>query len=187
MRGCELVVGEADDQAEDEVAAEPEHHSVSAAEAVAEEGAEEDAGEGEGTEEKLPFTRLLDVGGFGDGGDDLAGEDAVGKGDEVVAGDELALCFRSSSQGDELWWSRERKHSQEPSTASANQRPPIIPQHKSIRHPSLNRASPIQLRIQHLQPKVENRQRPNAADSERDTPQRVQMLHACGLQHDQED
>ena len=91
MWGCELVVSQADDQTKDEIAAEPEHHGVSTAEAVAEEGAEEDAGEGEGTEEKLPFAGFLDVGGFGDGGDDLAGEDAVGEGDEVVAGDVLAV------------------------------------------------------------------------------------------------
>ena len=60
--------------------------------------AEEDARKGERAEQELPFARLLDVGGFGDRGDDLAGEDAVGEGYEVVAGDGISIPLSLSKR-----------------------------------------------------------------------------------------
>lgn len=110
LRGGEdartFVVGTADDQADEEVARESEHHCEKGESAQAEKVvlssrrltrvpapdpvdkpcADKDAGKGDRAEEELPFCGVAEERlalGVDDGGNDGAGEDAIGERDEV--------------------------------------------------------------------------------------------------------
>ena len=151
--GGDLVVRAADDQAEDQVAREADHHDVAPAQPVAEVGAAEDAGEGERAQEQLPLARGLDDGASGarlvhDAGDDVPAEHAVGEGDEVV---------------------------EEPGAARADQGFPVVPQDQAVGHVALDGAPAVELGVEHLNAEVEHRQGPDHADAEAHAPDRAEV------------
>ena len=111
------------------VSAESQHHRLLPPEFVAEVCAEEDTGKGEAAEEELPFGGALDVAVFHDAGDDGAGEDAVGEGDEVV---------------------------EEPGAAGADEGLPVVAEDEAVGDGFLDGAAAVELRVHHLDAEVED-------------------------------
>lgn len=161
----DAVVREADDEPENEVSGEAEHHDVLATDAIAEVRAKKDTRQRNGTQEQLPLgsaTQDVIARRGHNAGDDGAGEDAVGEGDKVV---------------------------EEPGTAGADEGAPVVAQHELIGDLLLDGAAAVELRVEHAQAEVEDGQGQDDADTHADTPDGRQVGRgaAGGGQHDEED
>ena len=76
---------------------------------------------------------------------------------------------------------------EEPSTASPNQCFPVIPQHEHVGYVLLDRSASVKHGVQHADPEIKHRQRPDASYAEAHPPHGAVVGLLAGREYDQED